>query len=284
MKSFLLATEIGHWLLLARDKLHLFQAGVSDPEILGWLYNDQLAARLVCSICRPGFVFVDVGAHIGSVMANAMRRSRPSKIVAIEAIPAKAEVLRRRFPEAEVVSCAVGKDPIDEVTFYVDVKQSGYSALIRPNGGSKSVVEISVPLRTLDSLLLGQAVDVMKIDIEGAELGALRGATGVLAAGRPTVMFESAPGAGDRQGYPTAELWSFFEDLDYAVIAPNRLAHDDQGLSQDAFNEAHLYPRRSTNYFAVARERRLELRDTARAALKIGAPSAAGSRFRTRTT
>jgi FkbM family methyltransferase len=270
VKSFLVGTAFGQWLLLARDKHHLLRAAVFSPETLGTIVNDQLATRLVASICRPGHVFVDVGAHIGSVVANARRRSRPSQIVAIEAIPAKALALQRRFPGVDVVACAVGDREGVDVPFYVDVGQSGYSSLVRPVGGGDVLAEIKVPLRTLDEVLKGQKVDVVKIDIEGAELGALRGGRGLLSAARPTIMFESAPGAGDRLGYSTTHLWRFFADLGYAVIAPNRLAHDDHGLSLEAFNEGHLFPRRSTNYFAVAHERRSELRETARRALSSG--------------
>jgi FkbM family methyltransferase len=246
-----------------REKLDIVHAALLSPESVGTLANDQLASLLVASICRPGRVFVDVGAHIGSVIANTLRRSCPSKICAIEAIPARAASLRERFPAVEVFECAVGEQGDIEVSFFVDQKRSGYSSLAEPTRGGP-LLEIKVSLRTLDTLLRGLEVDVLKIDIEGAELGALRGAIEVLSRHRPTVMFESAPRTGARLGFSTTELWRFLDGLGYAVVAPNRLAHDDDGLSVEGFNDGHLYPRRTTNYFAVARERRTELRDRAR--------------------
>jgi hypothetical protein len=57
--------------------------------------------------------------------------------------------------------------------------------------------------------------------------------------------------------------------LDYSVIVPNRLAHDDDGLTTAGFVESHLYPRRTTNYFAVPSERRTEFRDKARGILRL---------------
>jgi FkbM family methyltransferase len=269
MKSLLVGTAIGDWMLSARDKFDILRASWSTPESVGTLANDQLASLLVASICRPGMVFVDVGAHIGSIIASAQRRSRPSKIVAVEAIPSKAATLRRRFPGVEVAECAVGESEGREAAFFVDVKQSGYSSLARPVGGSNELVEIKVPVRALGSVLAGHNVDVIKIDIEGAELGALRSATEVLSTHRPTIMFESAPGAGDRFGYSTTDLWQFLHALDFVVVAPNRLAHNDLGMSLDAFNDGHLYPRRKTNYFAVPRERRTDVRDRARKVLGI---------------
>lgn len=269
LKNLLVGTVVGDWTATARDRLGLMCAAWSDPEKTGMIINDQLASLLVASLCRPGRVFVDVGAHIGSMIDSAQRRSRASKIVAIEAIPAKAAALRRKFPRVEVVECAVGEGGDREVTFFVDRVRSGFSSLARPMGRADDIVEIKVQLRSLGEILAGHDVDVVKIDIEGAELGALRSASEVLMACRPIVMFESGPGAGDRLGYSTSELWKFLDDLDFAVLTPNRLAHDDPGLSLDMFNDSHLYPRRTTNYFAVPRQRRIEIRDLARTVLGI---------------
>jgi FkbM family methyltransferase len=272
-KARLLGSAFGLWLLELRDKLNIVRAACCSPESVGTLANDQLAALLVVSICRPGRVFVDVGAHIGSIVASAQRRSRPSKIVAVEAIPERAASLRRRFREVEIVQCAVGESDGADVAFFVNQAQSGYSSLARREG----LREIRVPLRTLDTVLAEDEVDVIKIDIEGGELGALRGAVSVLSKHRPTVMFESAPGCGARLGYGTTALWRFFDELGYVIVAPNRLAHEADGMSLEAFNDGHLYPRRTTNYFAVARERREEVRDRARLVLGIQVASRAPS-------
>jgi hypothetical protein len=93
-------------------------------------------------------------------------------------------------------------------------------------------------------------------------------------------MFESAPGCGARLGYSTTALWQFLDEIGYVIVAPNRLAHDGDGMSLEAFNDGHLYPRRTTNYFAVPRERRGELRDRARVILGIQVRSRPRSRAR----
>ena len=62
-------------------------------------------------------------------------------------------------------------------------------------------------------------------------------------------------------------LCDFFEERNYQILVPNRLAHEGVGLSRSDFLESHLYPRRTTNYFAVPAERRLEFRDRAQAIL-----------------
>ncbi|MCA9218658.1 MAG: FkbM family methyltransferase [Planctomycetales bacterium] len=119
----------------------------------------------------------------------------------------------------------------------------------------------------LDDLIPSDAdVDVIKLDIEGAELGALRGAIGVLSRTFPTVMFESGLNRDDSP-YEKTDLFHYFDQRNYAIVVPNRLGHNDNGLSEEGFLESHWYPRRTTNYFAVHRDRRTEFRDIARRVL-----------------
>jgi FkbM family methyltransferase len=100
-------------------------------EAVGTLANDQLATTLITRICGSHRTFIDVGAHIGSIIAQVRHYDRSIKIVAIEAIPAKAQDLRRRFPFVELHGCAVG-ETTGEIAFFIDIRQSGYSSLATP--------------------------------------------------------------------------------------------------------------------------------------------------------
>ena len=59
-------------------------------------------------------------------------------------------------------------------------------------------------------------------------------------------------------------MWEFFANNKYEIFVPNRVAHNDPRLTMKGFSESHIYPRRTTNYFAVPIERRAEIRDLAR--------------------
>jgi FkbM family methyltransferase len=266
MKRWLVGTRLGRLALSVRESVALAAAAITRAEAVGTLANDHLASFLVVRLCRPQTTFIDVGAHIGSVIAEVTAHCPAARIIAVEAIPEKADRLRRRFPKVEVHACAVG-EAVGEASFFIDTRRSGYSSLGRP-ADKTGVREFRVHVRALDGL--GAAnVDVIKIDVEGAELGVLRGGDRVITGDRPTVMFESGPPAENGLAYTKDALWQWFADRDYAVLVPNRVAHDDPGLSREGFAESHLYPRRTTNYFAVAAERRIELRDRARAILNI---------------
>ena len=262
IKGAIVNTPLGMLAQNLRDRLALHRAVGNSLETLGTMANDSLARHLLERLCLDGRVFIDVGAHIGSVIDGVRRYSRPEHIIAIEAIPAKAAALRRRFPDVSVHCTAVG-DVSGETSFFIDEKRTGYSSLDPSLGGrAPSVREIVVPIEPLDSLTPHGNIDLIKIDVEGAELGVMRGAEAIVAASRPTVMFES--GADEMQAFPKTALWEWFDARDYCVVQPNRVAHYDDGMGSETFLESHLYPRRTTNYFGIARERRDEVRSRAR--------------------
>lgn len=258
MRQRLLGTFLGQAALSLRDRYQLLTAG---REVLGTLANDQLAGTMVARLVQDGGTFIDVGAHIGSIVAEVKRHQPGASIIAFEAIPEKAERLRAKFRDVRVECCALS-DRDGQASFFIDLARSGYSSLALGRG---DVREIEVPLCRLDALVT--AADVIKIDVEGAELGVLRGGAALIEKTRPVIMFESGPQ--EVLGYGKVDLWTFLDDRSYAVLVPNRLAHEAPGLTLDGFLDSHRYPRRTTNYFAVPAERLGDVRAQARRILQL---------------
>lgn len=260
LKKYLLQTSLGHLGLEARDKLTLLKFALTNPEAVGTLSNDILSTKLITNICAPGKVFIDIGAHIGSIISEVQRSDNSIHIVAIEAIPEKVINLKKQFPQVRFFECALGEENAT-VSFYVNERESGYSSLLSPEDAKNSIVrEITVQLRKLDEVEEFENVDAIKIDVEGAELGVIKGATETIKRNMPIIMFESAPG----ETKTKEEIWRVFDSLGYGIHLPNRLAHNDKAFSEDCFMDSHIYPRYTTNYFAIPFERRIEVRDRAR--------------------
>lgn len=265
LKKYLLKSSIGHVALVGRDKLSLFKAAFSMPERVGTRANDILASTIITRICQSEKTFVDVGSHIGSVIFEVNRNDNNIGIVGIEAIPEKVVALRKNFTFAEIFDCAVGEES-KTVRFFVNDKKSGFSSLKKPAiGDSNYVREITVSMKTLDEIMQSYEVDAIKIDVEGFELGVIKGGQRIIAKCKPIVLFESS----FHQDEGLGELWQLFETLEYKIHLPNRLAHNDQGLSLESFIDSHVYPRHTNNYFAVPVSRRIEFRDRARRILGL---------------
>ncbi|MEO0492739.1 MAG: FkbM family methyltransferase [Actinomycetota bacterium] len=136
-------------------------------------------------------VVVDCGASIGMVSAAIGRRFPDARIIAFEASPAVHPSTRATFERNGVfprlVTSAVGAEP-GELSFYVDGNGSGWGFLNNEIGGH------TVPVVTLDDHLADlDRLDLLKLDIEGGELPALRGGAATIERLRPTLVVELNP-------------------------------------------------------------------------------------------
>ncbi len=263
-KKRLVGTGLGRYLVRRRELRALRRVLCSNPEQAGFLAQDLCARELLAGLADPGKTFVDVGAHIGSVIADVRHRWPSIEVIAVEADPDKAAELMVKFPDVKFHHCAVGEGD-GEVTFFIDDERPGYSSLAGGENGKGERRKVTVPMRRLDDLIPeDKQVGSIKIDVEGAELGVLRSAKKLLARCRPVIQFESGFLGANELGYSPEQLFEFLSENDYLVLVPNRVAHDGPALDANGFLESHYYPRRTLNYYAVHRERRIELRDRAR--------------------
>ncbi|MFV2116326.1 FkbM family methyltransferase [Micromonospora sp. LOL_025] len=140
-------------------------------------------ARLPRFVPRGGTA-VDVGAWYGPWTARLLRRA--DRVVAVEPTPPLARQLRAAFPAAEVVEAAVS-DHEGTASLYLPEGGAivGTSSLEDPQQGDP----VEVRRITLDSLGLTD-VRFVKLDIEGHELPALRGAAETVRRDRPVLLIE----------------------------------------------------------------------------------------------
>jgi precorrin-6B methylase 2 len=61
-----------------------------------------LATFLVTKLCLADKAFIDVGAHIGSIISEVIQLNASIKIIAVEAIPEKIAKLRKKFPNCRI--------------------------------------------------------------------------------------------------------------------------------------------------------------------------------------
>jgi hypothetical protein len=94
MKQMIVGTNLGRFAVYIRDRLEIVQAAVRSPESVGTVANDHLATFLVTRLCQPGKTFIDVGAHIGSIVSEVLCHCASVNIIAVEAMPDKASRLR----------------------------------------------------------------------------------------------------------------------------------------------------------------------------------------------
>lgn len=140
----------------------------------------------------PGMVVLDLGANLGVFATRAAKRVGPSgRVIAVEPHPGnfarlQGNARRNGLARLECVEAAAG-DREGQVELFVHDRGINHSIT---RGSGKSV---TVPLRTVDGLVRERGlerVDFLKIDIEGAVPGALRGASETLKRFRPLISLE----------------------------------------------------------------------------------------------
>jgi FkbM family methyltransferase len=178
------------------------------------------AARVLQALLEPGEVAIDGGANIGLfTLLAAARVGSGGRVIACEPSPAtmallRANVERNGFGWVRLREVALDDAP-GRLAMHVFDPGSGFSSFAPADAARARQVEVQVA--TLDEIAgedIGR-VAVVKLDVEGAELRALRGATRILERARPDFIVELEPEHLERQGGSIAEVQELFEDADY---------------------------------------------------------------------
>ena len=215
--------------------------------------------KLIATACRllltPTSNTIDVGAHLGSQLAQFVALAREGSHVAFEPVPHKARWLRRKFPDVDVRQTGLLHER-SRGAFFVNESRPGYSGL-RAQGRAHDVVKrIPIDLTTLDDAIdPARTVDLIKIDVEGAELFVLQGATRILSHDRPSLLFESTHSGLELWGLKPEQIFDFLARHEYRVFLPRTFVAGGVPLTREEFAEAHTYPFLAFNFIAVAPER-----------------------------
>ena len=176
-------------------------AGSSEPpdrEGVDWRNLELLLGFLLTEDSNC----VDVGANEGRFLYHVTQRARRGRHIAWEPVPHLAARLREVFPMVEVHDAAVGDTPAGETSFVVVKDDPAYSGLVaRDYPGDYETEEIRVRVERLDDELPADFIPALiKIDVEGGELGVLRGAAETILRHKPLIVFEHGPGASEYYG------------------------------------------------------------------------------------
>ena len=214
------------------------------PEL--WeLYLEEKRLPLILSMILTKTCCMDVGAHIGSFLSLLIRFAPAGPHIAIEPSSTKARILRRRFPNVLVLEEAVSDH--DGYASYSENEQlPGFSKL---GDGPNSY---NVRTRRIDSIPI-RCLDFIKLDIEGHELAALRGATDTIKHFKPALMFECGTEyVADK--IDKEALYSEITDcLGYQIYSFGDFLFNKGSLSFDEFKKCGIYPFRALNFLAFPR-------------------------------
>ena len=243
-----IGTGIDHPAKLIRERVEMWQQ-LSEPALLTWHAglklivwpgNDMSRAIFITGQYEPsemcwladaldtGMTFVDVGANVGfySLVASKLV-GETGRVLTLE--PSKREYQR--------LSCHVVLNNLRNVDCYAlaasDARGTANLRVATDDKGGHNTFggfadpstellrEESVPTCPLDELveeLKLERVDVVKIDVEGAELKVLQGMRRIVERWRPKILFELAPDSLAAQNTSVEALLDWFPNKGYKLL------------------------------------------------------------------
>jgi FkbM family methyltransferase len=173
--------------------------GASDDLFAILPSRERAVVAAFRQILTPGAAFIDAGANIGFFTILASRLvGRSGRVIAIEMMPdtaarLRANVARNSVANVAIRECALSNRSGDEVSATMPEDQFARASIAgAPAPGQR---EVRVRTQTLDDLLadVPGPIDLIKMDLEGAEPMAIEGAARTLARTR-YVIFEQLTG------------------------------------------------------------------------------------------
>ncbi|MDX2089250.1 MAG: FkbM family methyltransferase [Kofleriaceae bacterium] len=213
--------------------------------------GDLVALQRIAANRDRQSVVLDVGANVGTYLGQVLATlGTNTRVFALEPSRTAFEALERRFggtPGVQLSRVGVGAVP-GRATLWGS-QAGSVLASIYPSGNESGGGE-DIEVVTIDEFCAArqiEQIDLLKLDVEGAELDALRGARGLLERGAiGMVQFEF--------GQPSLGARTFFADL-FHLLAPQYEIYRvlPRGLERiEAYHET-LEVFMSTNYLAIVR-------------------------------
>lgn len=213
---------------------------------------DKQTKLVLTRFCSSNSNFIDIGAHKGEVLDLMYKVAPQGTHYAFEPIPDLYKQLKEKYADRQnclIYDFALNNKSGTESFNYV-VSNPAYSGLIKRSYDRPNEVdtEISVKTELLDNILPDDYMPTLiKIDVEGGELGVLQGAQKVIARAKPYIIFEHGLGASDHYNSYPENIYSFFQSCGMEISTMERFLS-----SQTYFNEKEFcqqYYNKLNHYF-----------------------------------
>jgi FkbM family methyltransferase len=189
------------------------------------LYEAPLAHFFICSL-QTDSVVLDVGAHIGQYTLLAAKYAPAGRVIALEPHPElyqrlQSHIRLNRLSNVQALNLAAGQMPGRSSLVLSD--QPSNSRLLPTNRSGDNVIDVEVlPIDQIVREAALPRVDVMKIDVEGAEGQVLRGAQETLSQFHPLLIVELDREGERAFGDEPEKVLDCLRNLGYAFYALRR--------------------------------------------------------------
>lgn len=213
---------------------------------------DRDTKKILKNLLKSNSNTVDVGCHKGEVMAEILKFAPQGNHFGIEPIPFLAADLRKKLPSnCTVFEVALNETGNEELEFVWVKSNPAYSGLKERNYEKVEETErIKVKTARLDELIYENTkIDFIKIDVEGGEMGVIKGSEKILIKDKPIIIFEHGLGASDKYGTKPEELYDYLKQFNYKISTMQLFLKNKTDFSKKEFSN-QFYSKK--NYYFIA--------------------------------
>jgi len=191
---------------------------------------ENAESRFIKQFLKPGMVVLDIGAHHGYYSLLASQKVGPTgRVIAFEPSLRERRILLQHLrlnacTNVQVEETALGETEGRAEFFVVQGRETGCNSL-RPPDVRQPTQATEVRVARLDDFIRQQdlkRVDFVKMDVEGAELSVLKGATEFLERRpRPVIFCEVQDLRTRPWGYAAREIVDFLRQRSFSWYVPS---------------------------------------------------------------
>lgn len=213
---------------------------------------DKQTDKIIKQVCNSKSNCIDIGAHTGEVLNVMLYYAHDGIHYAFEPVPFLYETLWRKyqyFENIKVFDVALS-NTTGTSTFNYVMSNPSYSGLIKRkyDRSEEEEVTLMVKVDRLDNIIpADHKVDLIKIDVEGAELLVLEGGIETIKRNRPIVIFEHGLGASDFYNSTPDKVYAYFDDIGMKISRLTDWLKGGAPLSKEKFEL--IYKKNSDFYF-----------------------------------
>ncbi len=224
-------------------ELRAYYDSIYEKNGQAWFDFEAIIQSAYEALLKPGDIAIDGGAHLGAHTIPMARKVAPEgRVYAFEAVHELVKAFRERIrsecPELTGViqlhEIALSDHRgIEEFLVAANPAYSGLRERLYPH--EMPLDRRKVLVDTLDHLVPYSPVRFIKLDLEGGEFHALKGARGILERERPALVFEYDRFNTPRfYNYEHEDLLRFFSSMNYQILDITGIPFENPELWQAA--------------------------------------------------
>ena len=176
------------------------------------LEYDRLTSKIMGGAIKNDSNCIDIGCHKGEILDIMLKNSPDGIHYGFEPLPYLYNELKNKYKDKATILPYALSDKSGQSTFQYVKNAPAYSGIKkrRYDIDNPEIEEIEVEIKKLDETIpIDLKIDFIKIDVEGAEYGVLKGGEKLLKKHKPVIVFEFGLGASDYYETTPNDIFNF---------------------------------------------------------------------------